>query len=98
MPFAFPSESVFAFVGILKLGMEHVPVVVLDHLTDTQKRAYILADNRLAEQAGWDDDLLRGEISKTPIWISRCWVSRRTNSERSSPTPNLRLLRRRPIR
>ena len=46
-----------------KLGMEHVPVVVLDHLTETQKRAYILADNKLAEQAGWDDDLLRGELT-----------------------------------
>ena len=46
-----------------KLRLDHVPVVVLDHLTETQKRAYILADNKLAEQAGWDDDLLRGELA-----------------------------------
>jgi len=46
-----------------KLRLAHVPVVVLDHLTETQKRAYILADNKLAEQAGWDDELLRGELA-----------------------------------
>jgi DNA modification methylase len=46
-----------------KLGLEHVPVVVLDHLTETQKRAYILADNKLAEQAGWDEGLLRDELA-----------------------------------
>jgi len=34
-----------------KLGLERVPVVILDHLSETQKRAYILADNRTAEQA-----------------------------------------------
>ncbi len=47
-----------------KLGLQQVPVVVLDHLTETQKRAYILADNRLAELAGWDEDLLRGELAE----------------------------------
>src|SRR5579885_1369462 len=46
-----------------KLRLDHVPVVVLDHLTETQKRAYILADNKLAEAAGWDDELLRGELA-----------------------------------
>lgn len=45
-----------------KLGMEAVPVIELAHLTDAQKRAYILADNRLAESAGWDDELLRLEL------------------------------------
>ena len=44
------------------LQLEHVPVIVLDHLTDAQRRAYILADNRLAELAQWDDDLLVGEL------------------------------------
>jgi len=47
-----------------KLKLEQVPVVVLDHLTETQKRAYILADNRLAELAGWDENLLRGELAE----------------------------------
>ena len=35
-----------------KLGLVEIPVVVLDHLSDSQRRAYILADNRLAELAG----------------------------------------------
>ena len=46
-----------------KLGWDEVPVVVLDHLSETQKRAYILADNRIGENAGWDDEILRGELS-----------------------------------
>ncbi len=45
-----------------KLGLETVPVIVLDHLSPTQRRAYILADNRLAELATWDEDLLRVEL------------------------------------
>lgn len=45
-----------------KLGMGHVPVVVLDHLSDAQKRAYVIADNKLAEQAGWDEELLKVEL------------------------------------
>ncbi|WP_045785198.1 site-specific DNA-methyltransferase [Ralstonia mannitolilytica] len=45
-----------------KLGLEIVPVVVLDHLSPTQRRALVLADNRLAELATWDDALLRIEL------------------------------------
>lgn len=45
-----------------KLGLATVPVVVLDHLTPTQRRALVLADNRLAELATWDDALLRVEL------------------------------------
>jgi DNA modification methylase len=45
-----------------KLGLTEVPVIVLDHLSEVQKRAYIIADNRLAENAGWDNELLRIEI------------------------------------
>jgi len=45
-----------------KLGLAKVPVLVLDHLTETQKRAYLLADNRLAENAGWDEELLAAEL------------------------------------
>src|SRR5580698_6820246 len=45
-----------------KLGLTEVPVIVLDHLTEAQKRAYVIADNKLAENADWDDDLLRLEI------------------------------------
>ena len=48
-----------------KLGMEKVPCVRLEHLTDVQKRAYILADNRLAETGGgWDMDMLKLELEE----------------------------------
>ena len=46
-----------------KLQLAEVPVVVLNHLNENQKRAYILVDNRLAENAGWDDELLRLEVA-----------------------------------
>ena len=45
-----------------KLGLQSVPVVVLDHLSPTQRRALVIADNRIAENAAWDDDLLRVEL------------------------------------
>lgn len=45
-----------------KLGLTTVPVIELTHLKEAQKRAYILADNRLAEQAGWDQELLALEL------------------------------------
>src|SRR3972149_6348578 len=47
-----------------KLGLTEVPVIVLDHLTETQKRAYIIADNRLALSAGWDEELLATELAE----------------------------------
>lgn len=43
-------------------GMENVPCVFVDHLTEAQKKAYILADNRFALDAGWDEDMLRVEM------------------------------------
>ncbi len=46
-----------------KLGMEEVPCIVLDHLTEVQRKAYVIADNKLALNAGWDEDLLKLEIS-----------------------------------
>ena len=46
-----------------KLGLADVPVIELGHLNAAQKRAYILADNRLAEQAGWDRELLGLELA-----------------------------------
>jgi DNA modification methylase len=45
-----------------QLGLAEVPVVVLDHLSETQRRAYILADNRLALNAGWDEAALAAEL------------------------------------
>jgi DNA modification methylase len=46
-----------------KLQLKEVPVIILDHLTDAQKRAYIVADNQLALNAGWDEELLRVELA-----------------------------------
>jgi DNA modification methylase len=45
-----------------KLGIVEVPCIVLDHLTDTQRKAYILADNRIAQNSGWDTTLLSVEF------------------------------------
>ncbi len=45
-----------------KLGLELVPVVVLEHLSPTQRRALVIADNRIAENAGWDEAMLRIEL------------------------------------
>lgn len=43
-------------------GLAEVPCVFVDHLTEAQKKAYIIADNRMALDAGWDEELLRVEI------------------------------------
>lgn len=45
-----------------KLGLKEVPVIVLGHLTPEQRRAYVIADNQLALQAGWDEQLLAQEL------------------------------------
>jgi hypothetical protein len=45
-----------------ELGMKTVPVIVIPYLTETQKRALVLADNRLALDAGWDEELLAEEL------------------------------------
>jgi DNA modification methylase len=46
-----------------KLGLERVPVIELAHMNEAQKRAYVLADNQLALNAGWDEALLRLELA-----------------------------------
>lgn len=45
-----------------KLGINKVPSIKLSHLTDIQKKAYIIADNKIALNAGWDEELLKNEI------------------------------------
>ena len=47
-----------------KLGMKDLPCVEASHLTDAQRRAYIIADNKLALNAGWDDEMLRVEFDE----------------------------------
>ena len=49
-------------LGAKKLGMTELPCIFVEDLTDVQKRAYILADNKLALDAGWDDEILKEEL------------------------------------
>jgi ParB-like chromosome segregation protein Spo0J len=46
-----------------KLGLTEVPCIRLGHLTETQKRAYIIADNKLALNSGWDEEMLGLELA-----------------------------------
>jgi DNA modification methylase len=49
-------------LGAKKLGLDRVPCIRLTHMTDAQRRAYILADNRIALNSGWDDAMLALEL------------------------------------
>jgi hypothetical protein len=46
-----------------RLGLAEVPVIVLAHLSEAQRRALVIADNRIAENAGWDEAMLRAELA-----------------------------------
>jgi len=50
-----------------ELGMETVPVIQLGHLSEEQRRAYVIADNRLALDAGWDEELLAEELRELKV-------------------------------
>lgn len=50
-----------------KLGLPSVPVILLDHLSETQRKALVIADNKLSENAGWDRDLLALEIAELKV-------------------------------
>lgn len=47
-----------------KLGLAEVPCIALDHLSESQRKAYVIADNKLALNAGWDDELLALELGE----------------------------------
>lgn len=49
-------------MGAKKLNLTEVPTIVLSNLTEAQKKAYIIADNKIALNAGWDEDLLQLEL------------------------------------
>lgn len=63
-------------LAAMQLGMRSVPTLRLEHLSTAQKRAYVIADNRLAELAGWDKEILAIELQGL----------RRSTSASSSPT------------
>ena len=52
------------FYAAMKLGLDKVPCIKEEYLTETQRRAYVLADNKLAMNAGWDNEMLAVEISE----------------------------------
>lgn len=52
------------YYGAQKLGLKKVPCIKESHLTETQRRAYILADNKLSLNAGWDEDMLAVEMEE----------------------------------
>jgi ParB-like chromosome segregation protein Spo0J len=47
-----------------KLGLDKVPCIRLGHLNDTQKKAYIIADNKIALNSGWNDEMLKLELEE----------------------------------
>ena len=51
-------------LGARKLGMDEVPTIALEGLTKTQRKAYVIADNKLALNAGWDEELLKVELEE----------------------------------
>ena len=53
------------------LGLNRVPVIRLSHLNDKQLRAYMLADNKLAEKAGWNRELLSIELEELQFTLQR---------------------------
>ena len=68
-----------------KLGMAEVPVIELAGMSEAQKRAYIIADNKLALNAGWDTEMLTIEFGDLPdsVSTSRSPASAMTSSLRS---------------
>jgi len=49
-------------LGALKLGIKELPCLFIEDLSEAQKRAYIITDNKLSEDAGWDDTILKEEL------------------------------------
>ncbi len=50
-----------------KLKLETVPTIQLSHLTEAQRKAFILADNKIAEHATWDDEMLASELAVVQV-------------------------------
>lgn len=77
-----------------KLGLAQVPTLCIDHLSEAQKKAYIIADNRLAELAGWDNELLRIELNELisldfNVELSGCLAALISSDEASSTNTKL---------
>ncbi|MBN9149786.1 DNA methyltransferase [Nitrobacter sp. 62-23] len=98
-------ENNNVLAGILRcevageLGLETVPILQIYHLNEIEKRTYILAANRLAEDAGWDRDLLAIELGQLAIALPEAGIELETTgfsindldqiiSDRSDPSPD----------
>lgn len=57
-------------LGARKLGLKEVPCIEIGDMTDAQRRAYVIADNKLALNAGWDDEILALELGD----LKRRWL------------------------
>lgn len=55
------------YAAARKMNLETVPCILLEHLTPEQKRAYVIADNRIAENAGWNRELLALELTELDL-------------------------------
>jgi hypothetical protein len=62
-----------------KLGLAEVPVIPLHGLTETQRRQLVLADNRIALNAGWDLDMLQLELRDLSAWCGNSEIDRSHN-------------------
>ena len=81
-----------------KLHMDEVPCLFVEGLTEAQRKAYILADNRLSELAEWDDELLQGEMAALDdegfdldligFYISDDWFENRERDDKSREEGN----------
>jgi DNA modification methylase len=82
-----------------ELGLKTVPAIQINHLNELEKRAYVLAANRLAEDAGWDQDLLAIELGQLAIALPEAGIELETTgfsindfdqiiSDRSDPSPD----------
>lgn len=87
-----------------KLGLAELPVIVHSHLSESQRQALVIADNRITENAGWDEAMLKAEIVamsfKSGENLSRrMWRVRRSTSIRACSRMSRKHYRRfRPIR
>ncbi len=71
------------------LGMASIPAIILDGLSEAKKRALMLADNRIAQSAGWDRERLSIELANPPRSISCTWILKMGPSIRPRISPTI---------
>ena len=66
------------------LGRRTVPTLALSHLSEVERRAYVLADNKLALNAGWDKEILAIELQAPVVHVAHCGLDGRLCSSRTT--------------